>query len=175
MKGSYHQRFKTIEERFWEKVDKSGDCWIWTAAKNSDGYGRFRVNGKCVGAHRIAYLLTFDSIPDGLQVCHACDNPACVNPIHLFLGTQRDNIVDMVAKGRQRGAPGDTNASRLYPERLARGVKNVNAKLTEEDVREIRYLHEEFGTTGADLAKQRKVCKSTICRILQRKTWGWLK
>lgn len=99
-----------IEERFWSKVDQSGDCWLWAAYRNSRGYGMFMVsagsplqNTKSTRphlAHRIAWQLTYGTIPNGLVVCHHCDNPPCVRPDHLFLGTQSDNMVDSARKGR---------------------------------------------------------------------------
>ena len=88
----------TIQERFWSKVDRSGKCWLWTASRNSSGYGKF--DGE--GAHRVAWRLAYGVIPYGACVLHRCDMPRCVNPAHLWLGTQADNVADMVAKGRQR-------------------------------------------------------------------------
>ena len=87
-------------ERFWNKVDKTDDCWNWTASKNIQGYGYFRFDGKMRKAHRMAWLLVNGEIPDGMCVCHTCDNPGCVNPIHLWLGTNQDNMDDMNNKGR---------------------------------------------------------------------------
>jgi HNH endonuclease len=86
--------------RFWEKVDRSGDCWVWTAGTAHFGYGQFHLDGKPEKAHRISWILTYGPIPEGLLVCHHCDNPPCVNPRHLFVGSHRDNALDKVAKGR---------------------------------------------------------------------------
>lgn len=92
---------RTQLERFEEKVDKSGDCWIFTGSCPGFGHGHFGVDsGKYVYAHRWAYAHYVGPIPDGMQVCHKCDVPACVNPDHLFIGTQRDNVLDMHRKGR---------------------------------------------------------------------------
>jgi hypothetical protein len=88
------------EERFWEKVNKTETCWIWTANKSKLGYGKFSVQGKSVPAHRYAYSLVHGSIPHGLFVCHKCDVPSCINPEHLWLGSPSDNTADMVAKNR---------------------------------------------------------------------------
>jgi hypothetical protein len=92
---------QTVADRFWSKVDQSGDCWIWTATRSGKGYGQFGVDGRLVIAHRWAYEAERGSIPPGLFVCHRCDVPACVRPDHLFLGTAKENSEDMVRKGRQ--------------------------------------------------------------------------
>ena len=89
------------EERFFAKVDKTNSCWIWTGSHTTDGYGGFYAYGKKIRAHRWSYEFHKSPIPDGLSVCHACDVPACVNPSHLWLGTARDNAIDMVRKNRQ--------------------------------------------------------------------------
>lgn len=95
----------TTEERFWEKVDKSGECWVWTGAIQSKGYGTFatgstRATLKVVLPHRYSWELHFGPIPDGLLILHACDNPPCVRPGHLMLGTYQANRVDCAHKGR---------------------------------------------------------------------------
>ena len=90
---------RAIEDRFWSKVDKSGDCWIWTGATNKKGYGQFKIAGKQNASHRVSYILTKGEIGE-LFVCHTCDNPSCVNPSHLWLGTCKDNHQDRERKKR---------------------------------------------------------------------------
>ncbi len=90
-------------ERFWNKVYKTDTCWLWTAAKDKDGYGFFKVNQVMTKAHRMAYELAFGNFDKALFVCHSCDIPSCVNPKHLFLGTITDNNRDCTAKGHNKG------------------------------------------------------------------------
>lgn len=96
-----HERSKL--DRFWEKVDRSGDCWTWIpTARSGFGYGKFAINRTMINAHRASWILNFGEIPDGRFVLHKCDNPPCVRPDHLFLGTHTDNMRDMLSKGRGR-------------------------------------------------------------------------
>jgi hypothetical protein len=101
-----HNGSRSPEIRFWEKVKKSdtNDCWEWQSTTNNKGYGTISIKGRSRLAHRFSYEIHNGSIPNGLNVLHRCDNPLCCNPAHLFLGTQRDNIADMVAKGRNRNS-----------------------------------------------------------------------
>lgn len=90
---------KTLQ-LFWSKVDKSNDCWEWTRTRDKDGYGIFCFGGENYRAHRYSFMLTTGNLDKKILVLHKCDNPGCVNPSHLFLGTHRDNVLDMIKKGR---------------------------------------------------------------------------
>lgn len=162
--------------RFWSKVNMDGPCWLWTAGTFPDGYGQFKIGGKPRGAHRVAYELRVGPIPSGMHVCHRCDVPGCVNPTHLFLGTNLDNIADRNAKHRQafgarngmytkpeRRASGCRSGRHTKPERNARGERNGRAKLTDEQVATIRIWHangmsfkaiaHEFAISGVHAAR----------------------
>lgn len=125
----------SLEERFWKKVDKRGpnECWLWTASKDRWGYGVFteKRKKKWISAHRLSWRLhTGKPAPTNLCVLHRCDKPACVNPSHLFLGTQSDNVADMMAKGRCRSGT-----------RTPSGEKHRWAKLTVKEVNLLLALH----------------------------------
>jgi hypothetical protein len=147
-----------VEDRFWGKVKKTEDCWIWTGCLNSKGYGNIRLGGrggKSVFAHRLSYELHHGPIPDGLVVMHSCDNPACVNPNHLSVGTHKDNMRDMVRKGRGR-----------HP--VLKGETNGRALLTEDKVRYIRASK----ASHAALARELGVTDLCILKVRKRQTWS---
>lgn len=148
---------KTIKERFESKFKegKCSECWDWTAGKHRQGYGQFKLDGRQQLAHRFSYQLYIGGITDGLCVCHKCDNPACVNPSHLFLGTQNDNMHDCANKGRSFDSSGE---------------KNGMSKLTEEDVRTIRTMYAS-GARQADIAREFGVSRSTIYLIVHNRHW----
>jgi hypothetical protein len=154
---------KTIEQRFWEKVDTSlgygpnGDCWKWTGVLNNMGYGQLLINGRMKYSHRYSYQLRYGSFPDAMRVLHKCDNPRCCNPEHLFLGTQMDNVHDMMAKGRQNYV-------------IPIGSKHGGSKLNEVEVIKIRRRY-ELGERQVDIARDYNVNKTTINVIVHRKKW----
>jgi hypothetical protein len=121
--GTTDDKTPTFSQRFWAKVKKTETCWTWTAYRDPQGYGTFSVGPRATHAphraHRVAWELTNGQIPDGSLVLHRCDNPSCVNPKHLFLGTHQDNQRDKVAKGRQ--ATGLRNGKHTKPEKTPRG------------------------------------------------------
>jgi hypothetical protein len=160
--------YHDTEQAFWHFVNKTEACWIWTGSTTPKGYGRIKLRGKTFRAHRLSWMLHNGNIPNSMLVCHQCDNPLCVNPEHLFLGTPDDNMKDMVAKGRQ--AKADTHLSRTKPSALRRGENHGRAKLSEHDVRTIRSLSAQ-GLPALQIAKRYGVSSSTIDRILKRETW----
>lgn len=156
----------STEQRFFNSVHKSDDpdgCWLWTGGKFSTGYGRFTVEKKRVLAHRWAYEHFTGKIPGGLLVCHRCDNPACVNPAHLFIGTHKDNSQDMVQKRRA--------VYQRHPEKARRGEKHLNAKLTADKVREIRRRYALGGISQSRLAQEFSVSTRSISYIVTRQHW----
>jgi hypothetical protein len=162
----------TLNERFWSKVDKTGDCWIWKGSIKGKGYGQFYIgiiNGRKtqVYAHRYSWELTNGEIPDGMEVLHSCDTPLCVKTSHLFLGTQQDNLLDCRNKGRS-----------------VRGDRNFR-KLTPVQVKEIKvaygtFRHPSSGrgqklpNSQTSLAERYGVTRELIRQIVNGRVWTWL-
>lgn len=147
----------TAEERFFRKVERTmraPGCWLWTGSKIPQGYGRVRIDGKALATHRVSWEMHRGPIPKGLHVLHYCDEPACVNPNHLFLGTHTDNMRDMFAKGRCD----------------RKGEAHGSAKLTSSQVREIRAAP----NGSAAMAEKYGVSYCTIKNIRARRTWAHL-
>jgi hypothetical protein len=142
------------EADFWAKVFKSDGCWLWVGNIGSTGYGKFMYHRKHWSAHKLAYYFTCGPVAENVIHCHSCDNPSCCRPSHIFLGTQQDNMDDMVSKGRS-----------LY------GEKHRNVKLTEASVIKIKHsqLHPRM------LSSEYGVSVCTIRDIIAGRTWKYLK
>lgn len=142
-----------IATRFWEKANKTETCWLWTASvcgKHGNTRGTFNINGRTRMAHRVAWELANDaSIPPGMAVCHTCDRPLCVRPDHLFLGTQRDNIRDMINKGRRATPP-----TKLYDNAIVEIVAAAAG-----------------GEIHVSIARRYGVDRTTVSQILRGLTW----
>lgn len=150
---NHHSR-RPIADRFWSHVDTSGGmfaCWPWTGFRGRPGYGQL---GRNLRANRVAYELHNGPIPPDGVICHTCDNPSCVNPAHLFLGTQLDNIADATRKGRVRHGEG-----------------HYHAKLTADDVREIRQRYAAGGISYSRLASLYGISIGTVGKLVRRQRW----
>jgi hypothetical protein len=153
--------------RFWENVQKTETCWFWIGSKFSNGYGSIRCGfgrkSPRTTAHRIAWEIHFGLVPDGLFVCHRCDVKHCVNPSHLFVGTQYDNVSDMIAKGRD------------YFDFPRKGVNNGElngaSTPTQNDVREIRHRYKDETLDQPTLAAEFNVSRQAIGLIVNNKRW----
>lgn len=142
----FHEKWKLAEE---------GKCWEWSASKAGRGYGQIKIPGtrKQIYAHRLSYMIHKGEIAEGMEVCHTCDNPGCVNPLHLFLGTSKDNAQDMKSKDRH-----------------LKGAKNKKAKLDDDKVREIHKLSKQ-GVSQGNIARTFEVAQSTVWKILKGERW----
>ena len=157
-----YTRKPPLADRFWARIDKNGPehptlghCWLWTGALSS-GYGSVSNGKRKSKAHRVSWEIHFGLIPEGMFVCHHCDNPTCVNPTHLFLGTQGDNMADMYAKCRHR-------------------IVRCRVKLTRDQVIDIRRLHASGSLSQSELASRFGVSATHISRIIMRRQWIDLK
>jgi len=156
--------------RFWTKVgppDENG-CRPWLASKWTRGYGQFGVAGRPVGAHRLAWLLTYGPAWPGAVFRHSCDHPWCCEPTHITPGTQVENLAEAVARGRL--PIGDQSWPRLHRERIARGEQHGNAKLTVAMVLAIR----EAPGSQAAIAAEFGVSQQTVSKLKRRERWDWL-
>lgn len=143
--------------RFWAKVHKTEQCWIWIAALfRETEYGAFSFNSRPISAHRFSWILHFEEIPKGLFVLHKCDCRRCVRPDHLFVGTQRDNMIDMRCKGRT-----------FHP----CGEDSGKARLTNEEVFEIRRLHSIEGMKAPQIARMFDTGERNVHHIINRQSW----
>jgi hypothetical protein len=157
------QKTESFIRRFWAhvKVGNPDECWNWTGHIGKGRYGHIRKygrNGQMIVASRASWVINFGEIPEGLEVLHKCDNTRCVNPGHLFLGTQLDNVQDMIAKGRDNKARGD---------------RNPNAKLNIESVKTIRAMF-STGITRKEIATKFNVSYSLIKQIIRREGWKYV-
>lgn len=145
-------------KRFLNKliIGRKSDCWEWQGSKTIEGYGRIKIEGVWLLAHRMAWMIDKnEEVPSSMEICHSCDNPPCCNPYHLFLGTHRENMKDMAVKKRSRKHAGSNNG---------------NSKLTEDRVREInRFL--AAGGKRKEAAANNGVCLAVIDRIVNKIHW----
>lgn len=149
-----------LRDRFWMNVRKQGECWIWQLSLAKAGYGQYTFKDQNYSAHRLAYFLHHGSIPDGKIVCHKCDNPACVNPDHLFAGTYLENNHDCKTKGRFKAGG---------------GPKPIGQKLTRADVDIIRSEYAANPVRGkcAELARRFGIKLCSVSDILKGRSWAW--
>lgn len=181
---------RDLISKFMSRVDKngpatlttSGVCWVWIKSKNDKGYGWCKMLGECK-AHRVSYRLFVGDIPDGKMVLHKCDNPSCVNPLHLLLGNQEVNMSDMTTKNRQAQgdrhgavikpwtvARGAKHGSHTKPHKIPRGIRHGCCRLSENDVLAIRKRYAS-GEQQKTLANEYKVHKGTVYKIVTRLIW----
>lgn len=161
------RQLRPLAERFWEKVDRRDkeECWEWTGGTDSHGYGTLQIGthdkpfpGK---AHRISYELHYGSIPDGMLVCHKCDNPPCVNPNHLFVGSYSDNIEDCYAKNRRDAPPGHGKIGEDHP----------SSHFSNEQVLRWREDFPKSGMTMTSFAELHGIPRNTMVSILKRQNY----
>ena len=148
------RKAKPLVDRFWAQVNKTDNCWNWDGSIQKGGYGTIELNHKSLKAHRVSYWIHYGEIPEGMYVCHKCDNRKCVNPEHLFIGTHADNLADAALKGR-----------------MIHGSNSYWSKLSENYVFFIRESLRNKKHTGIELAKKFGVFHSTIYNANKGKTW----
>lgn len=170
MKTWVRRSYPPLGERLWSKTDMNGPtpiarpdlgpCWLWTGAKYKNGYGHISFNGKTISTHRAAWIVAYGYTLGGLNVCHKCDNRACIRPAHLFPGTQSDNLLDMVRKGR-------FGIRRHNP---LRGERSPNAKLTDAIVRRMVALRSS-GKLYREIGAMFGVHENTASKVVRRIKW----
>lgn len=175
-------------EKFEKFCNRKGteECWEWLGRLSYKGYGRITWYGKEETTNRVSWKIHKGPIPDGLHVLHKCDNPPCVNPNHLFLGTNDDNVKDKMEKGRHKSISGEEHYSKKFPEKLARGVNHGKrkhpesvrrheehpmAKLTFEKAEEIRRYYTENDVTQMNVADLFNVGRTTVQQVIYNKRW----
>lgn len=152
-------------QRFWDKViKKDSGCWEWIASTRNGGYGAFKINGKVIDSHRFSFTLTKGDIPQGLFVCHTCDNRKCVNPDHLFLGTPKENFYDAVNKNR-------IDIEKLAGNGFKKDSPSPSRKLTKHQVTEIRVKFDNRQIAKRQLAREYGVDEKAIRDLLSDKTY----
>src|SRR2546425_428000 len=156
-----NEQMQGLEERFWEKVavGAASACCFWTASTR-DGYGQFRLGKKMLKAHRISYLLHHGELPDSILVCHRCDVRRCVNPGHLFSGSQKENVRDMFLKHRD-------------PNRRQIGERHPSARLSFEKARQIRGEAATGKYSRTELGRMFSVSRRTVSSVLRGERWSW--
>ena len=155
MKNHKQNRWLSLRERFdiqHEEVSVSG-CWIWTGTCSHSGYGQIKENYRTRLAHRVSWEIHNGAIPEGIVVCHRCDVPQCVNPAHLFLGTMKDNVADMLSKGRGSDRKGD---------------KHPNSKISNSEILEIIRLH-KAGHMGKEIASRFGISRGYVSQLINGK------
>lgn len=143
-----------LDIRFWEKVNKTDSCWLWTGSKNNTGYGRVGVRGKLLLAHRVSFEMVNGKIKKGMNVLHKCDIPSCVNPNHLWLGSHKENMKDMYKKGR-----------------ACTGEDRPQSKLTIKKVEYIRERYKIGDISQRELAKEIGISQPILCQVINKKRW----
>ena len=153
---THEDRMKSLRQRLLSNYSVVGTCWIWLGGLFPNGYGQIRPTGEnSTGTHRASWRVHYGDIPEGLLVCHSCDTKACINPRHLFLGTQKDNISDMINKGRRCDNSGE---------------RNYQTHLTDKDVRRMRSLR-SGGMKLLELSSEFGVSDTSVSSICRRKSW----
>lgn len=164
-----------VISRLYDKINvrSEDDCWLWKAARNPDGYGKFSLQGRTIGAHRAILTLKLGrDIAEGLQACHRCGNRRCANPHHIYEGSPSQNAADRETHGT--AARGERSGARKHRERMARGEQHGRAKISAARVEELRHQYATGHFTCGDLAREVDVSPSAVNRIVTGHSWQHL-